>query len=333
MNTSSALRILNTTLRMATFCGGLDLRFDRNPLGVGVAWHGEAAWDFANLKSRIGLDYEIVTRLPEPEDNLYPPMLSLMRGESDISIHGWGVNYKRSKLVDFTYPKLFSGEYIISSKPKRYFHANLITEIFDDTSLVCIILAFIAMTMVTWLFMKSDNQKRPFITCVLYTIGNVFNQPLSSIIIPKALTGRAMMTLFSIYNYVIWLMYSCIIMSLLIVGSKPPTINTLQDLNKTENLHLRIVLAKRGYSTEFLKDANMLSGLEHRIDYHERSEWSKPHMIQNILRGSHVGIFSFAPFYYFHLCKLKGDDNKAIASFGDFRHSMYVRVRGVLDFN
>ena len=182
------------------------------------------------------------------------------------------------------------------------------------------------MTVVSWLFMKNDNRKRPFNTCVLYMIGNVFNQPLSSIIIPKALSGRAMMTLFSIYNHIIWLMYSCIIMSLLIVGSRPPTINTLQDLNKTENLHLRIVLAKRGYATEFLKDANMLSGLEHRIDYHKRSEWSKPRMIQNILRGSHVGIFSFATLNNFHLCKLKGDDNKPIASLGDFRHSMYVRA-------
>ena len=323
MNTTFGI---NNTLRMATFCGGLDLRFDRNPLGAGVAWHGEAAWDFTNLKSKIGLNYEVVTKLPEPEDNLYPPMLSLMRGESDISIHGWGVNYKRSKLVDFTYPREFFGEYIISSKPTRYFHANLITEIFDDTSLMCHISAFIAMTVVTWLFMKNDNRKRPFITCVVYTTGNVFGQPLSSLIIPNALSGRSVITLFSIYNYIIRLMYSCIIMSLLIVGSQPPIVNTLQDLNKTENLHIRIVMAKKGYSTEFLKDANMLSGLEHRIDYHERSEWSKPHMIKNILRGSHVAIFSLSTFYEFHLCKLKGDDDKPIASLGDFRHSMYVRA-------
>ena len=171
--------------------------------------------------------------------------------------------------------------------------------------------------------MKNSNQKQPFMTCVLYTIGNVLDQPLSSLIIPRAFSGRAIMTLFSIYNHIIRLMYSCIIMSLLVVGSRPPIINTLQDLNKTENLHLRVVLIKMGYSTEFLKDANMLSGLEHRIDYHERSEWSKPHMIQNILRGSHVAIFSFPVFYGFHLCKLKGDDDKPIATLGDFMHSRY----------
>ena len=321
MNSSNALSILNTTLRMAMFCNSPNLWFVQDHSGLAVTWHGDSAWDFVNLKSGIGLNYEIITKLPEPQDNIYPPMLALMKGRADISIDFWGVNYKRSKLIDFSYPRAFVGDYIISAKPNRYINADLIIGVFDDESSLCLILALFAMIFVSWLIQQvKENETSSLVTCALYLMGNAFKQPLNYSIMPKALLGRALTTLFSAYNFIICLMYGCIIISLLIGGSRPRTINSLEDLNKTENMNIRIILDEKGYTSEFLKSANMLRGLEHRIDYHGVSDWGKPQMIKNILKGSHVAIYSLGTFGS-HLCNTKGNNNLTIANREDFRHS------------
>ena len=36
----------------------------------------------------------MVTRLPPQEDNIYSDMLALVKGQADISIDNWGVNYQ-----------------------------------------------------------------------------------------------------------------------------------------------------------------------------------------------------------------------------------------------
>ena len=130
MNGSLGLGAVNSVLRIAIWCFSPDLWLEPDLSGSGVAWHGIPAWDFADMKSRMGLRYEVVTELPEPEGNLYGDMIALMRGMADISIDYWGVNYERSKLVDFSYPDLYTGVYIyrvvhqvvhyllLTSKPK-----------------------------------------------------------------------------------------------------------------------------------------------------------------------------------------------------------------------
>ena len=112
MNGSLGLGAVNSVLRIAIWCFSPDLWLEPDLSGSGVAWHGIPAWDFADMKSRMGLRYEVVTELPEPEGNLYGDMIALMRGMADISIDYWGVNYERSKLVDFSYPDLYTGVYI-----------------------------------------------------------------------------------------------------------------------------------------------------------------------------------------------------------------------------
>ena len=72
--------------------------------------------------------------MPEPENNLYSDMLALMKGVADISIDYWGVNYERSKLVDFSYPAYYTGIYIFSGKTTGFLHADLIMGVFDYRS-------------------------------------------------------------------------------------------------------------------------------------------------------------------------------------------------------
>ena len=168
MNASIGLGMLNNTLRIAMYCGAFNMWFEPDTSGIGVAWHGGPAWNFANIRPRIGLQYEVVTELPEPRDNLYSDMLALMDGVADVSIDYWGVNYDRSKLVDFSYPDSFTGIHIMSGVRKGFSHADSVLGVFDDTSFGLLIVALVAMILITWLLLKKENMDCSILTCALY---------------------------------------------------------------------------------------------------------------------------------------------------------------------
>ena len=46
---------MNNTMRIAMECHPLNLWFEDSPNGTGVSWHGRTAWQFADLKFRIGI--------------------------------------------------------------------------------------------------------------------------------------------------------------------------------------------------------------------------------------------------------------------------------------
>ena len=321
MNTSLELGTLNSTLRIAIWCFSPTFWFEPDPSGLGVAWHGVPAWDFADMSSRIGLRYEIVTELPEPEDDLYEDMLALMKGMADISIDFWGITYERSKLVDFSYPETYIGVYIYSGTNKDFIHADLVMGVFDAVSYWCLISALVAMAIVSSIMLAMENRKRTLYNSILYVFGNAFNQGLNDLIVPKTtILGRSLMTLFSLYNYVICLMYGSVIMSLLISGSQPPGINSLEDLNKTENLDIRIILEEKSHVVEFLTGANMLTGFEHRVDLIDRSEIYEPRTWEKVLKRSHVMINDKGTFEDI-LCTINMDANMTVANLEDFRAS------------
>ena len=62
---------MNKTLRIAMECHPLNLWFVEDSDGEGVSWHGRAAWQLVDLKSRLGLEYKVITDLPPPEHNIY----------------------------------------------------------------------------------------------------------------------------------------------------------------------------------------------------------------------------------------------------------------------
>ena len=315
------LGLINATLRIAMDCGAFNLWFEPHPSGVGVTWQGTPAWNFADMKSRIGLQYEVITELPEPENNLYSDMLALMKGEADISIDYWGVNYERSKLIDYSYTNEFEGVYIISRKSAGFIHADLVMGIFDNISYGCLFLILAAMTLVLWLINLKENREHSLITCLLFMVGNAMNQPLNPSVVPKSLLGRTIISFFSLYNYVICLMYGSIVISVLVSGSKPPEINSLKDLNKAENINIRIIMeGESSYIPQFLKAANMLGGLEHRVDYIDTFDDPNKRfeIITSVLQGSHV--FLTADFYY-DLCNANRDANLTLANQEDFKRS------------
>ena len=318
-STTIQLGLINTTLRIAMDCGALNLWFEPDPSGVGVSWQGRPAWDFADMKSRIGLQYDVITDLPKPRDNLYSDMLALIDGVADISIDYWGVNYKRSKLIDFSFPNSYSGDYIFSGYSQDFIHADLVMGIFDSISYGCLFFALAMMTIVLWQINSLEQSEQSFMACLLFMVGNVVNQPLNPTVVPKSLLGRTIISLFSLYNYVICLMYGSIVISVLVRGSQPPGINSLEDLNKTENIDIRIIM-KEGYTPEFLKSANMLDGFNDRIDYvNTYNDQNKTiDVLKLVLQRSHVFIASGI---HHDLCNANKDANITIANLEDFRYS------------
>lgn len=308
-------------------CGALNIWFEQDPSKVGVALHGRGAWDFVDMRSRIGLEYEVITDMPEAENDLYPDMLALMKGMADINIDQWGVNYERSKLIDFTYPNDFEGIYIFSGAKKAFIHADLVMGAFDNVSYSFLFLALVAMVLVCWIVLAKEDREHSVFTCFIYILGSAVNQPLSLSVVPKAFLGLSIMTFFSFYNNVICLMYRSVIISLVISGSKPPKINSLEDLNKTENLNTRIIMEEGSYIPEFLDSTNMLVGFRDRIDYIDtyNDRNMLRYVIESVLGGSHVSINSHSNFEY-DLCHTNSDANMTIANLEDFQTSRLASI-------
>ena len=114
-------------------------------------------------------------------------------------------------------------------------------------------------------------------------------------------------------------MYGSIVISVLVRGTQPPGINSLGDLNKTENIDIRIVM-EEGYIPEFLKSANMLDGFNDRIDYvNTYNDQNKTiDVLKLVLQRSHVYITGSL---YYDLCNANKDANITIANLEDFRYS------------
>ena len=301
---NQGLNIMNTTLRIAMFCQAYNLWLEQDPSGVGFAWHGHPVWDFVNIKSRLGLEYEVITELPEPEANISSDKMALLRNMADISIDLWGVSYEGSKDIDFSYTDYFVPVYIFSGKPYPAMHSNLVMGVFDDISYGLLALALVLIGLVSQLIVAREERRSSLITSMLYVVGNAFKQPPHPLLIPKRWLGQIIMTLFGLYNHVICLMYGSIIISFLISGSKPPEINLLGDLNIDENLNKRIIINKGSYIIEFLKEAKMLDGFEHRIDAVEYTDMFKPQTLNKILQGSHVMMDQTAGLFRL-LCRMK----------------------------
>ena len=204
-------------------------------------------------------------------------------------------------------------------------HADLVMTVFDKPSMVLLLFALISMVVVVWLNLLKEENKNNILNCFLYVFGNALRQPLSRSIIPNTLFGQILMMVVSMYNYIICLMYGSVIISLLISGSRPPEINSLEDLNKGENKHMRIILEKRSPIPSLLKSANMLDGFEQRIDYIDtyKNLNNRRDIFNRLLDGSHVRISTSGTFTR-HLCQTLDVNADQSASFENFMISRQV---------
>ena len=278
---------------------------------TGIAWQGEHAWRWNDIKSVTGLKYDVV--YGKGKDFLSK------RGLIDITMHTGGVNQKKAKKFDFSYPTAFFGVYIFSSKGDNDIKGNVFKGVFDNASYCMASIAIATMVLLTFLILKKYDSNPSIEFTMLRIFGNVLTQSLPDSMIPRSFIGAAWILLVSTYNMLMFFMYRSIIISLLTVEIKTNVINNLGDLNKTENENVRILLTT-SYVPQYLKEANMLTGFENRIDYVNRTG-DEEFVINSILNGSHVLIETFWDLGRV-ICKANKKADKEMATIQDFWKSI-----------
>ena len=315
---------MNGTLRMAFSCLTFTVWSEPGQSENHVVWHGPTAWFMKDIQPKIGLDYNIETELPEHEQ---PALAALAQGSADMSIDTWAINYQRSKFVDFSYTQEYFGVYIISGRNTDYASSNVVFGVFDDHSYVMLLTTLFAMVLTTWLIFQGERKGLSITTTLFYMIGSSFKQPLVASLWPKRNIGMLMVHFFSLYNTLICIMYSSVIISMLTKMKEPRHIDLMADLNRTENTGVRIFLMSNSYVPGHLKSSNKLVGFEDRIDYinipaEGRSEYLT-NILNSIREGSHVFINGDGGYLDYFICQLNKEVNETIFKRADFRASRY----------
>ena len=313
---------MNGTLRLAFSCLTFTVWSVPAPFENNVVWHGPTAWFMKDIQSKLGLDYIVVTELPEHE---HPALAALAKGIADMSIDTWGINYQRFKFVDFSYTQEYFGVYIISGRNTDYAASNLVIGVFDDLSYGLGLTVLLAMVFTTWLISLRERTDHSITTTLFYMVGNTFKQPLVAALWPKRNIGIVIVNFFALYNSLICIMYSSVIISLLTKTNVPRLIDEMKDLNRAENTGVRIFLMSNSYVPGHLKSSNQLDGFEERIDYisipaEGRSEYIT--QVLNSLRdGSHVFINGDGGYLDYFICQLNQEARETKFKRADFRAS------------
>ncbi len=112
------------------------------------------------------------------------------------------------------------------------------TGIFDSTSYGLFLSAMIVMATTTWLVTPNCS----FTEAALKTFGSCFNQ--GSFYVrqqPRRRISQAFIGMFMIYNYMVTIMYSSVVIFLLMLRREGKSIETLTDLLIEENMNVRYV--------------------------------------------------------------------------------------------
>ena len=278
----------NATLRVFVGCQKPNIWFEEDH--TGVAWHGEPAWRLNDVKSVTGLEYEVVTGHKEEK--------AIKTGLADMGMVSHGLNQMKANNFDFSYPVSFREVYIFSGKGDGRVQGNVFKDVFDDTSYSLAAISLAIMVLLTFIILKKETSHPSIILTMLHMFGNVFKQALPSSMTPRSYIGAAWLIFVPTYNMLMCMMYSSIIISMLTVVIETNMVNNMGDLNTTENENVRIFLNERSFVPGLLKDANMLTGFENRIDYflsknRTIKKLDEEFVLKSILNGSHVLIDTF----------------------------------------
>ena len=186
---------MNGTLRLAFSCLTFTVWSVPAPFENNVVWHGPTAWFMKDIQSKLGLDYIVVTELPEHE---HPALAALAKGIADMSIDTWGINYQRFKFVDFSYTQEYFGVYIISGRNTDYSARNLVIGVFDDLSYGIGLSVLLAMVFTIWLISLRERTDHSITTTLFYMVGNTFKQPLVAALWPKRNIGIVIVNFFTL---------------------------------------------------------------------------------------------------------------------------------------
>ncbi len=135
------------------------------------------------------------------------------------------------QLIDFSYPLSYADIRIYSGRIEANIKGDAFAGVFDSLSYTFFLSASIAMAVATWLIMPGHSP----VQAALSVFGSCFNQDFyTSSRHPTRRISQAFVGFFIMYNFVVTIMYSSVVMSLLTAKGEGKAIQNLGDLLKEE---------------------------------------------------------------------------------------------------
>ena len=129
-------------------------------------------------------------------------------------------------------------------------------------------------------------------TAVTYMFGSSVNQGLCGTMMPRSTASRHMMCLFVVFNALVCIMYSSVMISKLTSPAEFKGVDSLEDLLLPQNHHLRVWVKKFSFIEDHLKAMEIYHVLSGRVDYFEEPKSGKGafymDLLSSVLNRSHI---------------------------------------------
>jgi hypothetical protein len=204
-----------------------------------------------------------------------------------LNVRTLSLSLQRSKAVDFSYQQDFFGTYIFSIQKSDQILGNTFSGIFDNKSYLLCLIAMVLMTIMAWITIPGNT----LVHAILSVWGNSLNQPLYSSVKSTSAIAQTMLCAFALYNYSISTMYNSVIISKLTAHVEARAINSLEDLLRPENEHLRI-LVENTFVPEQLRSLSLYDRIKNRVYIFEQSSMGEFYQktYEAVLNGTHVTV-------------------------------------------
>ena len=278
-------------LRVVAECWPPNIYYDSLPNGT--EWHGNGMWTLQEMRALLP-PIEVVTNLSKSEDT-FDAIQTLHDNRADMSTDKWGITHERSKLVDFSYSLKVYGTYLYSGASGA--KNGPINGVFDDASYALFLVTLVLFILLSWAAKALEVPGFRLSTAVTYMFGSSVNQGLCGTMMPRSTAFKNMMCLFVVFNALVCIMYSSVMISKLTSPAEFRGINSLEDLLQPSNQHLRIWVKKFSFIEDNLEAMEIYPrlvdpDLRSRVDFYEEPKTGRGafnmDILSSVLNGSHI---------------------------------------------
>ena len=147
-------------------------------------------------------------------------------------------------------------------------------------------------TLLSWAAKSLESPGFPLSTAVTYMFAIGVNQGLCGTMMPRSTGFKNMMCLFVVFNALVCIMYSSVMISKLTSPAEFKGIDSLEDLLRSKNEHLRILVKRFSFIEDNFRTMDIYPLLQSRVDYYEEPPVGKGafnlDLLSSVLSRSHI---------------------------------------------
>ncbi len=212
-----------------------------------------------------------VHRMSAPAEAPLQGMQTLLEGRADVHPVSYGVTSERHRFVDFSFPIIFNGVHLFSSRRERA-GGNIFGGVFDHASysLYTLFIAAMAAVFFLWGSLARGKKKREMtpLWLLLAFVGSAIAQPIPERIFRFASRHRALRLLLGlavVINSLVVSMYGSVIIAKLTAKTEVLRVDTLEDLLRPEASHLDLFVARGTFVEDIVSKLAIYPRIEHRV--------------------------------------------------------------------